>query len=97
MSGNLAQGSAATHAASPQSGFDISLATVFMYENFLGGMGFSSKLHDVFEDLLDKISRRIQNCECDRGCPACVGPTEEGKFIHIVFDVTRKNTSPWAS
>ena len=91
MSENLAQGSAATHAVFPQSVFDTSLAAVFMYENFLGGMGFNSKLYDVLEDLLDKISSRIQNCECDRGCAACVGPTEERKFIHSVSDVTRKN------
>ena len=91
MSENLAQGSAATHAASTQTGFDASLATIFIYENFVGGMGFSPKLYDVHEELLERIESRIRNCECDRGCPACVGPTEEGESLQDTSEVTRKN------
>ena len=90
MSENMAQGSATTHSAVSPADFDASLATIFIYENFVGGMGFSPKLYDVHEEVLNRIENRIRACDCDRGCPSCVGPTEEGEPDPSASDVTRK-------
>ena len=91
MAETLAQGSGRTQTEVPEMDFDPSLATIFIYENFVGGMGFSPKLYDVHDEVLAKIESRIQGCDCDWGCPACVGPTEEGEIDRDATDVTRKN------
>ena len=53
------------------------LPTVFIYDNFPGGVGFSDKLYELHEELFDMAERLIENCECDSGCPSCVGPAGE--------------------
>ncbi len=90
LSETMAQGSATTRAALSTADFDASLATIFIHENFVGGMGFSPKLYDVHGAVLDRIENRIRACECDRGCPACVGPTADGECDPAVAEVTRK-------
>ncbi len=91
MTENMAQGSAATHAALPSGDFDAALATIFIHEKFMGGMGFSPKLYAMHEEVLDRIASRILACECDRGCPACVGPPEAGQPEAVASGATRKS------
>jgi DEAD/DEAH box helicase domain-containing protein len=47
---------------------------IFVYDNYPGGIGFSDPLFRVHEDLLARTRELIASCECERGCPACVGP-----------------------
>jgi len=51
--------------------------TVFLYDNFPGGIGFSSQLFDSFPELLSRVGDRIRDCACEAGCPSCVGPPQE--------------------
>ncbi|MGQ9646051.1 MAG: DEAD/DEAH box helicase [Thermodesulfobacteriota bacterium] len=51
--------------------------TLFLYDNYPGGMGFSPQLFDDTRMLLEKTQRLISRCECRYGCPSCVGPTKE--------------------
>jgi len=51
--------------------------TLFLYDNYPGGMGFSHQLFDDTQVLLEKTMRLISRCECGFGCPSCVGPTKE--------------------
>jgi len=51
--------------------------TLFLYDNYPGGMGFSHQLFDDTPMLLEKTMRLISKCECRYGCPSCVGPTQE--------------------
>ena len=40
-------------------------------------MGLSEKLYRIHSDLLNRAYRHLNNCNCEDGCPACVGPVNE--------------------
>src|SRR5258705_405911 len=39
-----------------------------------GGIGFSEPLFRAHELLVHKTRELIRACECEQGCPSCVGP-----------------------
>src|SRR5258708_24671899 len=47
---------------------------VFVYDNYPGGIGFSEPLFRMHHELLEGTRRLISECECENGCPGCVGP-----------------------
>jgi DEAD/DEAH box helicase domain-containing protein len=47
---------------------------IFVYDNYPGGIGFSEPLFRMHGDLLAATRRLIAECECENGCPGCVGP-----------------------
>ena len=47
---------------------------VFVYDNYPGGVGFSEPLFRMHVDLLARTRELIAGCECEHGCPTCVGP-----------------------
>jgi DEAD/DEAH box helicase domain-containing protein len=50
---------------------------IFLYDAYPGGIGFSAPLFGMHEELLVKTSALIDGCECENGCPTCVGPVGE--------------------
>jgi DEAD/DEAH box helicase domain-containing protein len=61
----------------PQDKMELFEPTLFIYDNYPGGMGFSHQLFDDSRLLLEKTMRLISKCECRTGCPSCVGPVKE--------------------
>ncbi|NIQ40169.1 MAG: DEAD/DEAH box helicase [Proteobacteria bacterium] len=51
--------------------------TIFLYESYPGGVGFSPQIFDDNESLLHDTLGLISKCPCQHGCPSCVGPTKE--------------------
>jgi DEAD/DEAH box helicase domain-containing protein len=49
-------------------------ARIFVYDNYPGGIGFSEPLYRMDHELLDGTRRLVAECECESGCPGCVGP-----------------------
>src|SRR5262249_36955992 len=47
---------------------------VFIYDNYPGGIGFSAPLFQMHDELVVKTRQLIAACECESGCPGCVGP-----------------------
>ena len=47
---------------------------IFVYDNYPGGIGFSQPLFAMDHELRRRTRELIAGCECERGCPACVGP-----------------------
>ena len=47
---------------------------IFVYDNYPGGIGFSEPLYRLHDELLRGTRRLIAECECENGCPTCVGP-----------------------
>lgn len=47
---------------------------VFVYDSYPGGIGFSRPLYRMHDELLGSTYRLIAECQCENGCPACVGP-----------------------
>jgi len=57
--------------------------TIYIYDSYPGGVGFSQKIFRLHDTLLGVARELILQCGCESGCPSCVGPpldvTEEGK------------------
>ena len=51
--------------------------TIFIYDNYPGGVGFSDKLYELHDEVFAMALKLIRSCQCDAGCPSCVGPQEE--------------------
>ncbi|HCE01825.1 MAG TPA: helicase, partial [Acidobacteria bacterium] len=51
--------------------------TIFVYDNYPGGIGFSEPLFGLHYRLLADTRALIERCPCESGCPACVGPVGE--------------------
>ena len=47
---------------------------IFIYDNYPGGIGFSEPLYAMHDDLMARTRLLIAGCECQHGCPTCVGP-----------------------
>jgi len=47
--------------------------TIFVYDRFRGGLGYSHRGYLEFEHLLAMCLEMVQECPCDDGCPSCVG------------------------
>lgn len=52
--------------------------TVAIYERAAAGVGFGAALYDLHAELLQGGRDLIADCPCAVGCPACVGPADEG-------------------
>jgi len=51
--------------------------TVFIFDAYPGGIGFSNLLYEEHDRLLASARNLIEGCPCIFGCPSCVGPTLE--------------------
>jgi DEAD/DEAH box helicase domain-containing protein len=51
--------------------------TIFIFDAYPGGIGFSALLYEMHDKLLAAGRELIQSCGCAHGCPSCVGPTLE--------------------
>jgi DEAD/DEAH box helicase domain-containing protein len=47
---------------------------IFVYDNYPGGIGFSQPLFAMHDELVTRTQALIAGCECEHGCPTCVGP-----------------------
>jgi DEAD/DEAH box helicase domain-containing protein len=47
---------------------------IFVYDNYPGGIGFSEPLFAMDDELRRRTRDLIAGCECQNGCPTCVGP-----------------------
>lgn len=50
---------------------------LFLYDSYPGGVGLSAPLFRLADRLIDQTRELIENCPCEAGCPACVGPVGE--------------------
>ena len=48
--------------------------TVTVYEVYPGGVGYSKRLFELHQQLLDDAADLVRSCPCSDGCPSCVGP-----------------------
>ncbi|HUW62376.1 MAG TPA: DEAD/DEAH box helicase [Candidatus Bathyarchaeia archaeon] len=51
--------------------------TIYLYEVYPGGVGFSDKLYTHHNRLLEAAISLLDHCKCKEGCPSCVGPSLE--------------------
>ncbi|KFN44948.1 DEAD/DEAH box helicase [Arenimonas oryziterrae] len=48
--------------------------TLYLYDNYPGGIGLSAPLFERRDELLARAQALVTECDCGAGCPACVGP-----------------------
>lgn len=51
--------------------------TIYLYDSYPGGVGFSEKLYAIHHNLLQTATELLMSCQCEQGCPSCVGPINE--------------------
>lgn len=51
--------------------------TVYIYDSYPGGVGFSDKLYELHDELFETAAAMVAGCGCETGCPSCVGPLNE--------------------
>jgi DEAD/DEAH box helicase domain-containing protein len=47
--------------------------TIFLCDRYSGGLGYAEKGYDMIEELLERCLTLIHECQCEDGCPSCVG------------------------
>jgi DEAD/DEAH box helicase domain-containing protein len=57
------------------------MPTVYLYDMAPGGVGLAQKLFDVREQLVEACLALAKACECENGCPGCVGPQIEPNSV----------------
>lgn len=55
------------------------LPTVFLFDSVPGGVGLAEKLFEARESLVEACLALVLACECEQGCPGCVGPQVESR------------------
>ena len=48
--------------------------TVYLYDNYPGGVGLSAPLFDLRQQVVERARALVAGCDCSHGCPACIGP-----------------------
>jgi DEAD/DEAH box helicase domain-containing protein len=48
--------------------------TLYLYDNYPGGIGITAPLYDLREQVIERSVELVAECACKLGCPACVGP-----------------------
>jgi DEAD/DEAH box helicase domain-containing protein len=51
--------------------------SVVLYDFVPAGIGFSQKLFEIHDELIQRAYELVNQCACEDGCPACVGPGGE--------------------
>jgi len=62
------------------------LPTLFLYDNFPGGVGYSKEIFNIYQEIFAAARQVINNCSCTSGCPSCVGPE------HLVGENGKEHT-----
>ncbi len=47
---------------------------IYIYDSYPNGIGFAEVLYQRCQEILEKVLDAVKQCECERGCPSCVGP-----------------------
>jgi DEAD/DEAH box helicase domain-containing protein len=63
--------------ADPQSALAEGRPTVVIYDQVPAGIGFSQRLFELHDELIQRAYELVAACECTDGCPSCVGPGGE--------------------
>ncbi len=51
--------------------------SVVLYDLVPAGIGFSQKLFEIHDELIQRAYELVTQCKCHDGCPSCVGPGGE--------------------
>lgn len=55
------------------SGETASDVSIYFYDGYVGGLGFSEKIYDLIPQVIEQAIRMVSGCKCKDECAACVG------------------------
>lgn len=55
--------------------------TIFFYDRYPGGIGLSEKIYDGMERVIQEAKSMISRCQCESGCPSCVGTDTSSEHV----------------
>lgn len=55
--------------------------TIFFYDRYPGGIGLSEKIYDGLETVIKEAKAIISRCQCDSGCPSCIGTDTSSEHV----------------
>ncbi len=54
---------------------------IVLYDGYPGGLGFSEKVFDYLDKIIQNAGTFVKNCSCKNGCPVCVGDHRVDKHL----------------
>ncbi|WP_163712241.1 DEAD/DEAH box helicase [Mangrovibacterium lignilyticum] len=54
---------------------------VVLYDGYPGGLGFSEKVFDYIDQIIQNAGSLVKGCSCKNGCPVCVGDARIDKNL----------------
>lgn len=64
----------------PQSPLAKARPCIAIYDQIPAGIGFSERLYELHDELIARSFELVSGCECEDGCPSCVGPGGENGY-----------------
>lgn len=55
--------------------------TLFLFDNIPGGIGLAARIYERAPELIEGVRGLLSRCECERGCPLCVGAVDASVVI----------------
>lgn len=62
----------------PHSSLADGKPAIILFDMIPGGIGLSQRLFEIHEELMKRGLELVEACDCEDGCPSCVGPGGEG-------------------
>ncbi len=59
------------------------LPTLYLFERIAAGLGFSARLYELHDTLMQAAAELVETCPCPHGCPSCVGPILEEQAVRL--------------
>jgi DEAD/DEAH box helicase domain-containing protein len=63
--------------ADPNSPIAGGRPVVVLYDQIPAGIGLSQRLYEIHGEIMQRADQLVKACECQDGCPSCVGPGGE--------------------
>ncbi len=68
--------------------------TIFLYDRYEGGVGYARHGCECADELLRMAYELVSGCDCEDGCPGCVGPANLRPPLHHDPDAYRAYDFP---
>ncbi len=73
---------------------NLGKSAVILYDRYPGGLGYCEKGFERMEDVLAICRQMVAECQCEDGCPSCVGLPNLRPAIHSDPDLSRGYPMP---
>jgi DEAD/DEAH box helicase domain-containing protein len=58
------------------------LPTLYLYDAYPGGVGLADRIFKCASDVFAMALQMVEDCPCEAGCPACIGPQRDAEAKH---------------